>query len=427
MSDADRDGSSGAGLGGWIKRLVGASEGRPSVKTRPDVLIAGAGPCGLTAGLALSRHGLRVRIVDQERDPSLHGYAVVLHPATLGLLRRLGVAERLFPLGHRIKRVALHAEGERKAELDLSACGEQDPFALVLPQRELEDELRRQLESFGARVDWHHRLSSFRTGTGGLEAIVEKLDRSSSGYPVARTSKVVVGEQTCWTRYLVGADGFHSLVRRRMGWTYDARGPAQAFSIYEIDAPPEDPDCMTVWWTDEGVSALIPRGPLRARWCFQISSPDEHDPSLEALKGLARARAPWLRVPDGVVRWSSEVRFERRLASTFGDGPVWLVGDAAHITAPLAAQSLNAGLADGVALAEKMAPTIRGDGDAQTLAEYRRRATDWELAHGRPESIPEGDTWVARNATDVVPVLPAFGASLERVLEQLVQAAPERA
>lgn len=424
MSDSGRG---EMGWSGFWKRLVGAADAKPSVKTRPDVLVTGAGPCGLATALALARHGLRVRVIDQERDPSLHGYAVVLHPATIGALRRLGVAERLLPLGHRIKRVALYADGEPRAQVDLASAGEEDPHALVLPQRELEDELRRQLESFGARVDWFHRLGSFRTGTDGIEATVEKVDRSSAGYPVARTAKIVTGEQTCRARYLIGADGYHSIVRRRMGWDFQEVGSAQAFSIYEVDAPPEDPDTMTVWWTGEGVSALIPRGPLRARWCFEIARPEEHDPSLEALKGLARQRAPWLRVPDGVVRWSTEVRFERRLASSFGSGPVWLVGDAAHITAPLAAQSLNAGLADGVELARRMAPVVSGDGDPAQLEEYGRRAQEWSLAHAARDSLPEGNTWAIENAAHVIPVLPAFGVSLERLLSRLAQPETENA
>jgi 2-polyprenyl-6-methoxyphenol hydroxylase-like FAD-dependent oxidoreductase len=409
-----------AGWAGWFKRLVGGSGGPDTQKSRPDVLISGAGPVGLTTALALARNGLRVRIVDKERDPSLHGYAVILHPATIGVLRRLGLAEPLLPLGHRIKRFELYADGEQQARLDLAAVGEQDGFALVLPQRELEDELRRQLEAFGARVDWHHRLASFRTETEAVEAVIEKLDRTSVGYPVARSSGIVVSEETCRARYLVGADGYHSLVRRRMEWDYAERGLSEVFSIYEVDAPPEDPDCMTVWWTEEGVGALIPRGPLRARWCFQIERPEDHDPSLEALKRLAERRAPWLRIPDGVVRWSTEVRFERRLAERFGEGPVWLAGDAAHITGPLTAQSLNAGLGDAVSLAEAIAPTIQGDAGADNLEQYARRAADWELAHGAPEALPEGESWVARNAAAVVPVLPGFGRSLETMLSKIV-------
>ena len=48
-----------------------------------QVLIVGAGPTGLTAASELTRHGVRVRIVEQNPGPSIHSKALVVQPRTL--------------------------------------------------------------------------------------------------------------------------------------------------------------------------------------------------------------------------------------------------------------------------------------------------------------------------------------------------------
>jgi 6-methylpretetramide 4-monooxygenase / 4-hydroxy-6-methylpretetramide 12a-monooxygenase len=59
---------------------------------RPEVLVAGAGPVGLLAALALAEQGVQVQIVDQERRPAARSYALALHPQSLRLLDEIGLA-----------------------------------------------------------------------------------------------------------------------------------------------------------------------------------------------------------------------------------------------------------------------------------------------------------------------------------------------
>lgn len=51
--------------------------------TDTDVLIAGAGPIGLTAAIELARRGIAVRIVDPLREPPQYAKAVGVQPRTL--------------------------------------------------------------------------------------------------------------------------------------------------------------------------------------------------------------------------------------------------------------------------------------------------------------------------------------------------------
>src|SRR5689334_4025140 len=56
-----------------------------------DVLVVGAGPVGLVAAAELTRHGARVRIIDQLEKPDPRSRAVALQPRTQEALAALGV------------------------------------------------------------------------------------------------------------------------------------------------------------------------------------------------------------------------------------------------------------------------------------------------------------------------------------------------
>ena len=66
---------------------------------RPDVLVVGAGPTGLTLALQASEHGASVRIVERRTDAFRPSRAMIVHPRTLEVLRPLGVTHDLVARG----------------------------------------------------------------------------------------------------------------------------------------------------------------------------------------------------------------------------------------------------------------------------------------------------------------------------------------
>ena len=68
---------------------------------KTEVLIVGAGPVGMLTALLLTRHGIQVRIVDQESRTAAHSYACALHPASLRLLEQIDLAEEVVQLENR--------------------------------------------------------------------------------------------------------------------------------------------------------------------------------------------------------------------------------------------------------------------------------------------------------------------------------------
>ena len=92
------------------------------------------------------------------------------------------------------------------------------------------------------------------------------------------------------------------------------------------------------------------------------------------VRELLRQRAPWFAVGARELGWSVEVRFERRLAASFGRGRVWLAGDAAHLTGPLGMQSMNAGLDEASDLAARLVRVGRAMDRLELLSEVRTRA-----------------------------------------------------
>jgi len=149
---------------------------------KTEVLVAGAGPVGLTAAALLKQAGIEVEIIDREERIAARSYACALHPRSLALLDRLGLAGPLIKIGRRIRRLAFYDGEEQRAEVDFAKLAGAFPFVLVLPQSALEEALEKWLRKRGGlAVHWNHRFDDFENGETGIVARVEKLGGTSTG------------------------------------------------------------------------------------------------------------------------------------------------------------------------------------------------------------------------------------------------------
>ena len=188
---------------------------------------------------------------------------------------------------------------------------------------------------------------------------VATLDRVVRGNLIARTEWVVTRMDTMRPRYVIGADGYDSTVRRLAGIEMVDRGAEQIFSIYEIEATGELPAEARIILDRDVTSVYWPLEKGRCRWGFQVRDAAAHAPTTDRLERLIAERAPWCAARPTEVYWSTLATFAPRLARTFGTGGVWLAGDAAHQAAPIAVRSMNSGLVEARELAARISQSRR--------------------------------------------------------------------
>ena len=396
---------------------------------QPEVLIVGAGPVGLVAALFLRQHGVRVDVVDMNQRTTQLSYALAIHPRTLQILDEAGLSEGLISAGRKLTKVAYYEGRERRAEIDYSALASKHPYLLVVRQSLLEKAAEEALRRKKVKVRWGHRLQALAVDGAPLRAEVAKLDQVETGYAVAGREWVVVRSSTIRPDYVIGADGYDSTVRRMAGIEMAEHGAGQVFAIYEIEATGElpaevrvilDPDLTSVYWPlEEG----------RCRWGFQIRDVSEHEPSIERLDQLIATRAPWCTARPTQIYWSTRALFECRLARSFGNGGVWLAGDAAHRAAPVGVHSMNSGLVEACELAARISRIQRAGGAPSLLEEFAtetHQAWQWLLGAGQAvRALPGADPWVRQRGARILACIPASGDDLEPLLKQIgLTAAP---
>ncbi|MGV9362161.1 FAD-dependent oxidoreductase [Amycolatopsis sp. NPDC003731] len=325
-----------------------------------DVLIAGAGPAGTTLAIDLARRGLGVRIIDKAPHSFDGSRAKGLQPRTLEVFDDLGVLDDVLAGSSDYPRLGLHLgpvtvpwrmfrNRGRTADVPY-------PNTRLMPQYRTDAALHDRLEQLGGKVEYGRELTGFE----------------QDGTSVTATVLGDAGPERITARYLVGADGGSSAVRKHLGLGFlGETREADRMLIVDAVTTGLSRDRWHVWPGVKGRFAgacPLPHSDL-FQWMFRLA-PDEEPPDGEdAITRRIRAHTRNRAIAVHDIRWRSVFRPNIRLAEAYRRGRVFLAGDAAHVHTPAGAQGLNTGIQDAYNLGWKLGQVLAG-ADPELLDSY---------------------------------------------------------
>lgn len=386
-----------------------------------EALVIGGGPVGQVAALCLLERGVSVQVLDAGGERAVRGYACGLHPETLRIFDDLGLMPAVLEAAHRIDRLSVRTSPTERVCAELSSLEGKFPYALALRQFDLEEILQNALERRGVKRLRHHAVSQLYRRHGFVNVTGTVKHRpASEGAPDASSASDEHFEYKA--HYVIGADGYFSVCRRALGVELTKVRPTRAFAVCEFNADLrgwQREACLA--FTPDAVSAFWPLGPELGRFTIQVFRSLDETVTLDMLRQLIRERAPWFEPVPEQLCWGAVAPFEHAQVQRFGEGRIWLAGDAAHSTSPIGFQSMNRGFSEAKGLAAAISREL-----------FEPRPGNHPFANFEIEQQAE---WVRlfglypRNAatpwcvSELAPCVPASGEDFEALLDQLGDAA----
>ena len=189
-----------------------------------DVLVVGGGPVGLWVACELALAKVNVTVLERRADSVTQSRALAIQGRTLEVFALRGLADRFLSRGRPIPKGHFGGLG---TALDFSVFDTRFPFTLLLPQATTEALLEERALELGVEIRRGHFVETAEPFADGV--VLEGRNGEAS----FRFS----------ARYVVGADGARSLVRRAAGIDFAGHPAQHAFMLAEVvlDAPPVQP------------------------------------------------------------------------------------------------------------------------------------------------------------------------------------------
>ena len=331
-----------------------------------DVLICGAGAAGLTLAIELARRGVAFRLVDKLEAPFHGSRGKGIQPRTLEVFADLGIADRVIAAGGPYPALREYRDDGSYVDTDAVERAEAtpaEPYAvpLMLPQFLTEAILRERLRELGHAAEFGCALVEFNQDDVG---VVAHLRRHGN-------------DEMLHARYLVGADGGRSFVRKALGVEF----PGKTLGVRAIVADVTLAGLSRDAWhrfNDGSMERQLAICPLAGTALFQIQAPipleGDVDLSAAGLNAMLQDRCGRGDLLVESVAWASAYQMNARLAERYRVQNVFLIGDAAHIHPPTGGQGLNTSIQDAYNLGWKLAAVLHGAADAllDTYEQERR-------------------------------------------------------
>jgi 3-(3-hydroxy-phenyl)propionate hydroxylase len=330
---------------------------------KTDIIIAGAGPVGMSLALALAREGISVLVLEKLDELSHEARASTIHPPTLEFFDEIGIIDDILANGLRIENLQFWERQTRELVADFPyKLIEKDtkyPFRFQCPQSTVTRIILKHIEGTNyGKVLFNHEFSRFSKSENGVEVFAE----------------TPAGETKFECKYLIGCDGANSKVRENLGLSFDGKTYEDRFLLVssDIDLSEIFPNMGTVAYIfDPEEWVIIMTLPDTVRLVFRLKpfeNPDEATQIENVRKRISKFLETHLSYEIKAV---STYHVHQRVTEKFRVGNVILAGDAAHINNPTGGMGMNSGIHDARDLANALIRIFDGE-DEYLLDEYAK-------------------------------------------------------
>jgi len=336
--------------------------------------------------IELGRRGIAALVLDQKPGTAFNPQANATQARTMEHYRRLGFADEIRALGmpadfptdiayftrfvtYELARFRLPSAREaRELVTTLSGSWSAAELPHRVAQKFVEQVLRRHAER-AATVRYGWRVTQFSQHRDHVEAHAEP---SAGGAPV-----------TVRAAYIVGADGARSLVRQAMGWRYTGEtGVVRDFvggRMYAVYCRvpafygelPHRPAWMNVSFNRER-RCFMPAIDGKSEFAFHTQlKPHEDEARIDERAAAAMVQqAIGAPLEVEVLSRDTWTAGHALVAERYGEGRVFIGGDAAHLFTPTGGLGYNTAVEDAVNLGWKLAAVLKGRAAPRLLASY---------------------------------------------------------
>lgn len=310
-----------------------------------DVLVCGAGVAGLSAACALGALGLRVLVVDKQPGIRPVAKGEVFQPSALPALSSWGAVSRLDEQGA-LRLSRLVTSDERGTPLLTIDYGELPEGSRFLLAQDYPGILRALSDSLPPTV-------SLRRNT-----VVDELSTTDGRITGVR---LIEDGRRCETRagLVVAADGVSSTLRNAIGIHGARHVYPHRLATFEVTSAAATVEAFTAYRSARGLRLVYPLPGDRLRVYVQVEPHELRGD--DALRRWYRDLASDVPALDWLIdalpateRRPHVLPVSRFLASRLIAPGLALVGDAAHVVHPMAAQGLGSAVADARALADRV-------------------------------------------------------------------------
>lgn len=349
-----------------------------SATERCQVVIAGAGPVGTVMATLLAQAGIDTIVLEAGADCAQDLRASTFHPPTLEMLDQIGITPMLIERG--LKAPIYHWRDRHSGEViefDLTEISDvtRYPFRIQCEQYHLSRALAEGLERYtSADIRFSNRLLAFEQDDEGVSVHVE-------------TPTDIRHIRCDW---LIGADGANSIVRKWLGIEFDGFTYPERFLCLSTDTELGDylPNLAHVNYVSDPDEWLVL---LRVPSVWRVLLPTVVDQSDDELRSDETKNTVFDRLigNGAAVRTFHRTlyRVHQRVAQSFVQGRVMLIGDAAHLNNPLGGFGMNSGVHDAFNLFEKLELAIKAGKPNGSLAQFDRQRRQVTHAFTQAQTI----------------------------------------
>ena len=371
-----------------------------------DVLIVGSGPAGIVAAAQLAQFPNVVTRVVERRDSRLVlGQADGIQARSVETFQAFGFAQQIIQEAYQITETSFWTpDPANTSNIVRSSVTPDDPAGisefphLIVNQARVIDYFAEYARRAPARgdIDYGYEFVGLEVGEGECPVSVtlrRVTGQTGAGINAAADAGAEQGETVVVrAKYVIGADGARSQVRRSIGGSLSGDQAFHAWGVMDVLSVTDFPDIRKkcIIHSEAGSILHIPReGNHLARIYVDLGEVDEQDGGkvrdtpLEDVIAQANAIMHPYTLDVRNVAWHSVYEVAHRLTDRFDDAEtspdgkprVFLMGDACHTHSAKAGQGMNVSMQDGWNLGWKLGYVLEGrspEGLLQTYSDERR-------------------------------------------------------